>query len=200
MRQVKLNNKKLKIIQAGFRLMDIKGFNGTGISDIIAEADIPKGSFYHYFQNKVTFTAEVIDFYAQEVLFHLKEKLEQKSLPPLARIKALYMGYAKSMIDTHTFPYGGFANKISQEVGHDNPIIHEAANKVFLSIKQAHVDCLQQAVEQDYLSKETNIENLAELIIFSWEGAIVRMKGSYTMDSLLAYSEMLDRLILIEGK
>ncbi|MCF8373466.1 MAG: TetR/AcrR family transcriptional regulator [Bacteroidales bacterium] len=197
---MRINNKKLKIIQAGFSLMDTKGFNGTGISDIIAEADIPKGSFYHYFQNKVTFTAEVIDFYAQEVLFHLKEKLEHTNLPPLDRIKELYRGYAKSMIDTHTFPYGGFANKISQEVGHNNPIIQEAANKVFLSIKQAHIDCLRQAVEQNFLSKETNIENLAELIIFSWEGAIVRMKGSYTMDSLLAYTEMLDKLILKEGK
>jgi hypothetical protein len=70
---------------------------------------------------------------------------------------------------------------------------------VFFSIKQVHVECLQQAVDQDYISKETNIGNLAELIIFAWEGAIVRMKGSYSMDSLLAYSEMLDKLILKEG-
>lgn len=195
---MKSNNKKLKIIQVGFRLMDAKGYNCTGISDIIAEADIPKGSFYHYFQNKVTFTAEVINFYATEVLFHLNEKLEDESLSPLARIKNLYMGYAKSMIDTHTFPYGGFASKISQEVGEDNPIIHTATNNVFLSIKLAHVDCLKQAVKQYELPEGTDVENLAEQIIFAWEGAIVRMKGSYTMDSLVAYTEMLDKLILKE--
>lgn len=36
--------------EAGF-LFQQKGYNGTGISEILARAGVPKGSLYHYFPN-----------------------------------------------------------------------------------------------------------------------------------------------------
>ncbi|MEA3444870.1 MAG: TetR/AcrR family transcriptional regulator [Bacteroidota bacterium] len=195
---MKQNQKRLAIIQVGFRLMDKKGYSGTGISEIIAEAGIPKGSFYHYFQNKESFAAEVINFYAQEVLFHVRKKLDDKSISPIMRIKNLYNGYAKSMINTHTFPYGGFASKISQEVGEQNMAVRNASCAVFNAIKQTHIECLNEAVGIDEIDKNTDIKNLAELIIFAWEGAIIRMKGAYKTDSLISFTIMLNEIILPE--
>ena len=194
---VKENNKKMKIIQAGFRVMDKRGYNGTGISDIISEAGIPKGSFYHYFKNKVAFTVEVIDFYSQQVVMALKEKLEDQSTTPIKRIHNLYQGYAKSLIDTNIFPYGGFASKLSQEVGEQNPEIQNAASQVFVTIKNLHQNCLKQAVVANELPLSTNVELLAELIIYAWEGAIIRMKGSYKSTPLVTFNRMLEELILV---
>lgn len=42
-----------------------KGFSATGLDEILKAVGVPKGSFYHYFDSKEAFGAELIDRYAQ---------------------------------------------------------------------------------------------------------------------------------------
>jgi TetR/AcrR family transcriptional repressor of nem operon len=40
------------ILATGRRVMGAKGFSAVGLSEILGEAGVPKGSFYHYFGSK----------------------------------------------------------------------------------------------------------------------------------------------------
>lgn len=40
------------IISAGLKLFKRDGFNGTAVNDIVAEAGVTKGAFYHHFESK----------------------------------------------------------------------------------------------------------------------------------------------------
>lgn len=59
---------KLSILQAGRRLIGQKGFTGVGLNELLAAADIPKGSFYHYFGSKERYGRELIEQYVAEYL------------------------------------------------------------------------------------------------------------------------------------
>ena len=46
---------KHHILDCGERLIANKGFVGVGLSEILSTANVPKGSFYHYFSSKERF-------------------------------------------------------------------------------------------------------------------------------------------------
>ena len=51
---------KLAWIKAGRRIIVEKGYNHTGIQEILLEVSVPKGSFYHFFSSKEEFGLAII--------------------------------------------------------------------------------------------------------------------------------------------
>jgi TetR/AcrR family transcriptional regulator, transcriptional repressor for nem operon len=188
---VKENEKKEDIIREGFAQMQRKGYNNTTIDEIINKLGIPKGSFYYYFESKESFTIVLLDQYRKKMMGEINLVLEDKSNSPVTRILGLYSGYIDSYINESVFGYGNFASKICQEVGEIYPSIKKAANEVFINLKQLHVKCLEEAKQCGEIRKETDTEKLAEWVIYAWEGAILRMKSSGNIRSLVVFREML---------
>jgi TetR/AcrR family transcriptional repressor of nem operon len=54
---------KERLFRAGAKLFYENGFHGTTIDAILAEAGVPKGSFYHHFGSKDAFGQAVLDRY-----------------------------------------------------------------------------------------------------------------------------------------
>ena len=48
------------LLDAGFRLFLARGFDGAGLSDILAATGLSKGAFYHHFESKQALYEEVI--------------------------------------------------------------------------------------------------------------------------------------------
>ena len=142
---MKKNSKSLDIIKVGYELFDKNGYNGTGISDIIAKAGIPKGSFYYYFKNKEEFVLDVINYYSEAVIADINQKLLDKKYDARKRIINLYSDYVYCIKNNIEIPYSDFACKLAQEVGHVLPSIKEASNNVFILIRDSHTNCIIEA-------------------------------------------------------
>ena len=54
---------KERLLRAGIKLFYENGFHGTTIDAVLAEAGVPKGSFYHHFGSKDAFAQAVLDRY-----------------------------------------------------------------------------------------------------------------------------------------
>jgi len=54
---------KNRIIQKGAELVYLKGFNNTGIQEVLQAAEVPRGSFYFYFKNKEEFGLCLVDYF-----------------------------------------------------------------------------------------------------------------------------------------
>ena len=52
---------KDKIIEAASNLICLRGFNNTGIEEILKVSEVSKGSFYHYFKSTEELGLAVID-------------------------------------------------------------------------------------------------------------------------------------------
>lgn len=85
-----MKNKRIKIIDKGLTLMHLKGYNGTGLQEIVEAAGIPKGSFYYYFKSKEHFAIEVMKYYYESKYEELIKILSDKSISPCRRIEELF--------------------------------------------------------------------------------------------------------------
>ena len=54
---------RLTILEAGRDIMARRGFSAVGLTEILAAAGVPKGSFYHYFGSKDAFGVAMLDDY-----------------------------------------------------------------------------------------------------------------------------------------
>lgn len=54
-----------RILDAGRSLLLRHGFSGVGLSRILAESGVPKGSFYYYFPSKEAFGAALLQDYVE---------------------------------------------------------------------------------------------------------------------------------------
>ena len=59
------------ILDCGQRLIAAKGFVGVGLSEILGSAEVPKGSFYHYFESKEQYGNALLETYFADYLARL---------------------------------------------------------------------------------------------------------------------------------
>lgn len=58
---------KNKLIECAAQLFLQKGYNATGINDILAGTGLPKGSFYFHFASKKDLAVEVSNYYEKKI-------------------------------------------------------------------------------------------------------------------------------------
>jgi TetR/AcrR family transcriptional repressor of nem operon len=76
-----------KIIASGIRAILDKSFNAVGLNEILADADVPKGSFYHYFKSKEAFGVAVVERFVANAADELCSTLGDASQSPLSRLR-----------------------------------------------------------------------------------------------------------------
>ncbi|MEC7433868.1 MAG: TetR/AcrR family transcriptional regulator, partial [Pseudomonadota bacterium] len=81
-------NTRDALIQVGLGVLTEKGYSYTGIDEILRQAGVPKGSFYHYFDNKEAFGAALIEAYGRFFANKLERSLSDSNISPQARIQA----------------------------------------------------------------------------------------------------------------
>ena len=64
----KTNDTRQHILDVGYQLVVTKGFTSVGLSELLKAADVPKGSFYHYFKSKEQFGEALIEDYFSRYL------------------------------------------------------------------------------------------------------------------------------------
>jgi len=57
----KTNDTRQHILDVGYQLVVNQGFTAVGLSQLLKEAGVPKGSFYHYFKSKEQFGQALIE-------------------------------------------------------------------------------------------------------------------------------------------
>lgn len=92
-----------KLIEAGLQLMLAKGYTNTGIQEIVNQAGVPKGSFYHYFDSKENFALAIIDSFDRNHLLKIRrhlssvETLEQNDFSAGQDNKSPYRSTSRSI-------------------------------------------------------------------------------------------------------
>jgi TetR/AcrR family transcriptional repressor of nem operon len=74
------------IVAVGRRIMAGKGFSAVGLNEILTEAKVPKGSFYHYFASKDAFGVALLSSYFDEQLADVDAILAEPGLTMAQRV------------------------------------------------------------------------------------------------------------------
>ena len=191
-----MEDKKRKIIEKGLSLMHIKGYNGTGLREIVKAASIPKGSFYYYFESKEHFAIEAMKFYYERKHEDAKRLLSDKNISPLRRIEDLFAYWIEEDFSRVKFERGCLLGNLAIEMSDINRDIGSAVDRDFKVFESLLTICLTEAKEANELNPSSDVEKLAEFIWNSWEGAILRMKASKSRRPLKIFQDILHKIIL----
>ena len=183
-------NTRLEIIEQGARIMHKKGFNNTGIKEILDAANVPKGSFYHYFKNKEDFGLNILDHYAQFFVTKAETLMNETGEPPLKRLKKLFDEFL-DFFEHNDCELGCPIGNLSQEMADLNPSFRIKLDKIFQMMRHPVKKMLDQTVQRGELSDFLDTHETAEFIINSWEGALLKMKVQKRSDALRLFEKMI---------
>lgn len=152
-----------------------KGFHGAGVRDVVAEASAPQGSFTNHFRSKEAFAGEVLDFYFAHVRQLVAEALDDGSLTPRDRLRR-YLDLVTDRLAADAFTRGCLIGDFSLEVVQASEDLRAQLQAIYREWLPPFADCIAQAQRLGQISCAFPPDDLAEFLIASWEGAILRMK------------------------
>lgn len=163
------------LVRAGVIALTEKGFSATGIEEILQSSGVPKGSFYHYFDSKEAFGAELIKSYAEYFARRLDRFLLNEERSPLDRLKDFADDAEKGM-SRYAFTRGCLVGNLGQEMG----ALPEAYRKQLMDVladwQRRTAQCLVAARKSHQIDERLECDLLAAFFWIGWEGAVLRAK------------------------
>ncbi|MBS3953084.1 MAG: TetR family transcriptional regulator C-terminal domain-containing protein [Methylomicrobium sp.] len=187
--QKQINRENL--LSQGVALLMAQGYHGTGLKEILDAVNIPKGSFYNYFGSKENFGAEVIQHYIEPFIQELSGHLKNHDGNALGALKRYYAELIEGA-EKAEFKGGCLLGNLMGEISDTSPLCQSSLQVAVKRYRDLLRTALQQAQEQGTIRTDKSAEDMANLLVDSWQGALLRMKIEksssplkYCIDNLL---------------
>jgi TetR/AcrR family transcriptional repressor of nem operon len=171
------------IVQVGLDLVLDKGFNATGVEAILKQANVPKGSFYNFFSSKEEFALAIIDKFVADRAEIFSPIYNDESLPPLERIRKSFESVV-ALFAGDNCTKGCLIGNLSLEMSDQFEKVRQRLELSFHNWTKVLARLLLQAQKENTISPDINAEMLAENMISSFEGALLRSKVKKSSEPL----------------
>ena len=136
------------IIDQGKAIITRKGFAGVGLNEILSAADVPKGSFYHYFKSKELFGEAMLEDYVTGYLAGMEDVLGQPGRSAAQSLMDYWASWTSESLDGSACDCRCLVVKLSSEVADmSEPMrvvlldgTHRIIARLALAIAQGRVD------------------------------------------------------------
>lgn len=186
------------LVRCGTELCTERGFQITGIDEVLKRAGVPKGSFYHFFRSKHEFGEAVIENYRQYYEKRLDRFLKDASLQPLERLDA-FINEAQVRFALSNFRRGCLVGNLGQELGGMNDNFRAQLTAVLNEWEARVAVCLQEAIDRGDLPASQDAHMLASLFWNGWQGAVWRAKLEQSAAPIRAFGAFFFRSIGRQG-
>lgn len=177
------NETRKELIKVGLKALLANGYDGVGIGPILAEAGVPKGSFYHFFPSKEAFACAVLDAYSEHYRQTLVILLTDQTQRPRQRLETYFATLEQEL--RREQPLGGcLYGVVAQTLATRSPALRMALQKCFALWESNLRGVLREAEDADALAPGVTADAAATFLIEAYEGALVRMKAE---DSFAPY-------------
>jgi TetR/AcrR family transcriptional repressor of nem operon len=181
--EVESLNTRDHLLQVGLRRIRSTGYAATGVKEILDDADVPKGSFYHHFISKEAFAKEVLKLYVRGENERTGKILGDGKTAPLKRLRR----YFEEMISIYgpTAEISGcLVGNLSLEMADHSDSIQATLHQSFSAWQTGIAGVLQEAIDRGDLAKSTKPQELASFLLNSYEGALLRSKADRSSKAL----------------
>jgi TetR/AcrR family transcriptional repressor of nem operon len=182
-------------LEAGACIMVTKGYNNTGIQEVLEATGVPKGSFYYYFDSKEDFATQIIDHFDNTQTEKLKHYLEDRKLNPLERLKA-YCNAGRKALKENQCRNGCLVGNLSQEMSDQSEVLRAKLEDVLSRWRGRFAQCIKEGQEAKLISSKFDHNMLAEFFQSGWHGAIMRAKTTKTTVPLDAFMTLMFESVL----
>lgn len=156
-----------------------KGFSGVGLTEILTTAEVPKGSFYHYFKSKEAFGEALLAEYFSAYLLQIDALLLQpKSQPNLSaekRLMSYWSHWLMSQSDS-TLPCQCLAVKLGAEVTDLSEPMRLALQQGTDQVIQKLANCIAEGIIDGSFPSTIDAAHCAQILYAMWLGASLLTK------------------------
>ncbi|HJW02330.1 MAG TPA: TetR/AcrR family transcriptional regulator [Azospira sp.] len=163
------------LLDTGNRIIAVKGFSCAGLSEILQAAEVPKGSFYHYFKSKEQFGQALLEDYFAAYL----ERIDALFAAPGLSARERLLRYWQEWLDTQCEACADqkcLVVKLSAEVADLSEAMRLTLRDGTESVIGRIADGIAAGVADGSLPDARGPEATARLLYQLWVGASVLAK------------------------
>ncbi len=183
-----------QMLDTGMDLVSKNGFNKLGLNELVKNMGIPKGSIYYYFSSKDDFGLKVIDHYADKSEELLKSFLEDESLSPKERILTLFRLRIPAY-EEQQYKEGCLLGNCSLELSAQKEEFAIKIAERFDKWEHLFVKVIAEGQAKGSVKNTYEPEVMAQFILNSWEGAVLRMKSPKTNEAMEIFIRFVEDLL-----
>jgi TetR/AcrR family transcriptional repressor of nem operon len=180
---LKKQTNKENLLAQGVELLMNQGYHGTGLKEILDAVNIPKGSFYNYFPSKEYFAAEVVQHYIEPFINQLNHHLRNPDTDAYTALTNYFNELILELENNH-FQGGCLLGNLMGELGNSSEICQHSLQLAVHRYRQLVASGLQTAQAEGCIRIDKSAEEMADLLVNAWQGALLRMKIEQSSESI----------------
>jgi AcrR family transcriptional regulator len=166
-----------KLVDSAQRLLREKGYQATGIKDILEDSKVSRSNLYYHFTTKRSLAEAVI------AVWHVNlQQVFKNAVGIEANYRQQVDSFVQVFIDIQTSdpfavcPFG----RLALELGDTEPALRELINKVFIEFQVEVTKLIKKGIQAGEFKSDTDPNALANALLVAIEGGIVisRAQGS----------------------
>lgn len=157
------------LLDIGETVIRGKGFAAVGLAEVLAEAAVPKGSFYHYFRSKEAFGAEMLTRYFSRYDVELRSLLFRPKGSGRDRLLDYFRGWAAR--DGTNCQKACLAVKLSGEVSDLSEPMRTALVAGMAQVEARLAEAVRAGQADGSLAATLGPEQMAQSLYTLWVGA-----------------------------
>jgi TetR/AcrR family transcriptional repressor of nem operon len=179
-----------EILDKGLELIRSRGYNKTGIDDILRESGIPKGSFYNFFKSKEDFGIQAMQQYTERQEKWVRDILSEKNKSPFQRLQKFYQSLIAANREEHCRK-GCLVGNMAQEMGGLSEAISQQADDSLKSINALIAQCIEEGQAAGEIRSDYKAQDLADYLHNSFYGFLLRSKAGRDKSHFDIFTDMM---------
>jgi TetR/AcrR family transcriptional repressor of nem operon len=173
------------------------GYSAAGVRDIVAAAGARPGSFTNHFASKEEFAGEVLERYFAYLSGLVATALAADGRTARQRLRA-YLDLITSRLEAENWARGCMIGNLSLEtVVHSEKLRLELVS-IFERWREPFAECIAEGQAAGEISDEFSPLDLADFLLSSWQGAMLRMKVERSPEPLERFKRIIFATIFRE--
>jgi TetR/AcrR family transcriptional repressor of nem operon len=187
---IELPETKRKLVDAGVKLMRLKGYHATSVDEICSSAGVTKGGFFHYFKSKEDLAQTAANYFRGVRRARFAEAPFRTLPDPLDRV----FGRLEFTKEIFTAPSpladGCLIGMFAQEVASTNPELRQLCEESFQHSAQDFEQDLAEAKKLYAPKADFDPKKLAFMYISIYQGSKMMAKA---LESQTVLADNLDQ-------
>ena len=180
--KIETQSTRQHILDIGYQLIVRKGFSSVGLSLLLQAAEVPKGSFYHYFKSKEQFGEALITDYFDKYQIALDALFNDSTLTGYQRLMQYWQQWLHVQADG-CIDQKCLVVKLSAEVADLSEAMRVALLNGSASIIDRLTTCVQIGINDGSIATQ-DPQSTAEMLYHMWLGASLMNKLGHSATAL----------------
>ena len=189
---------RARILEAAFREIYHKGFQGMRLDDVLRQTGLTKGALYHHFPNKMSLGYAVVDELIAEAMAGIWVTALRDTHDPIGTIVTLIQDLARGDGPFEAVTQGCPLNNLAQEMSPLDEGFRVRVDRVFQAWSRCLVEALEAGKRHGTVRQDLDCDRTATFVIAAVEGCIGMAKNAQSLERLqvctLSLVEYLDSL------